>query len=480
MKIYNSLSRSIEEFVPLHEGKAGVYTCGPTVYSFVTIGNWRTYTLGDLLVRILRYQGVEVNYVMNITDVGHLTGDNEGDADTGEDRLEKAAKKEGRNAWDIARFYEKDFLDGYEKLGLVRPSVFCRATEHIEEQIAMVQAIEKKGFAYRIDDGIYFDTLAFEKVGNIYGELSSLAQIKEGARVEPNPQKRDPRDFALWKFSPSDTKRDMEWESPWGVGFPGWHIECSAMSTKYLGEQFDIHLGGEDLRSTHHPNEIAQAEAATGKKPFVKYWMHGAFLLVDGGRMGKSLGNAYTLSDLIERGYSPLDLRYFYLTGHYRKQLNFTFESLDSAKVARRNLLNQVAAYKEAKSRNDLQGEKMVKINAYRDRFLDAVNNDLNMPEALAVVFEMIKSNIADYDKYDLMLEWDKVLGLGVDGHRAPKKNIGFDDLPTKVKEMMSQRQIAREQKDFALSDKIRDDLFALGYIVEDFATGQQIRQKLD
>jgi cysteinyl-tRNA synthetase len=480
MKIYNSLTRSLEEFVPMNAGEVGMYTCGPTVYSFVTIGNWRTYTLGDLLVRALRYQGLNVKYVMNITDVGHLTGDNSGDADTGEDRLEKAAKKEGRNAWEIAKFYEDDFLKGYEALGLVKPMTFCRATEHIEEQIRMVKAIEDKGFAYKIDDGIYFDTLAFEKAGNIYGELSSLSQIKEGARVEPNLQKKDPRDFALWKFSPTDAKRDMEWESPWGTGFPGWHIECSAMSTKYLGDQFDIHLGGEDLRSTHHPNEIAQAEAATGKKPFVKYWMHGAFLLVDGGRMGKSLGNAYTLADLVERGYSPLDLRYFYLTGHYRKQLNFTFDSLDSAKMARRNLLNQVAGYKEAKNRNDLQEEKLAKINTYRDRFLEAINNDLNMPEALAVVFEMIKSNIADYDKYDLMLEWDKVLGLGVDGYRATKKNVSFEDLPTKVKELMSQRQEAREQKDFALSDKIRDELSALGYIVEDFASGQQIRQKLD
>ncbi len=309
MKLYNSLSRKVEEFKSIKPKNVGVYTCGPTVYDYLTIGNWRTYVLGDLVLRTLKYLGYDVQYIMNITDVGHLTGDNLGDADVGEDRMEKSAKREGKSAWDVAKFYTEDFLDGFGKLNLLEPLQFSKATEHIKEQIKLVLAIEERGFTYQIDDGIYFDTQKYESQGNKYGELSTLDKIKEGARVKANPQKKDPRDFALWKFSPKNKKRDMEWKSPWGVGFPGWHVECSAMSMKYLGKQFDIHVGGEDLRSTHHPNEIAQSEAATGKKPFVKYWIHGAFLQVDGGRMGKSLGNAYTLQDIEKKGFESLTLR---------------------------------------------------------------------------------------------------------------------------------------------------------------------------
>jgi len=343
MKLFNSLSRQIEDFIPFNDKKVGIYTCGPTVYSFVTIGNWRTYFLGDIVVRALQYLGYETDYVMNITDVGHLTGDNLGDASTGDDRLEKAAVKENKTAWDIANMYTDDFLEGYELLDLRKPKVFCKATDHIAEQIEMVKIIEEKGFVYKTSDGLYFDTAKYETTGNVYGKLSNIDQVKEGTRVEPNPEKKDPRDFALWKFSypngrdfdsnqdDENTRRQMEWGSPWGLGFPGWHIECSAMSRKYLGDQFDIHIGGEDLRSTHHPNEIAQSECATGKKPFVKYWLHGAFLQIDGGRMGKSLGNAYTITDIVNKGFLPEHLRYFYLTGHYRQPLNFTWESLENA-----------------------------------------------------------------------------------------------------------------------------------------------------
>jgi cysteinyl-tRNA synthetase len=315
LRIYNSLSKNEEVFKPHLPDTVGVYTCGPTVYDYVTIGNWRTYTLGDLLIRALRLNGYKPTYVMNITDVGHLTGDNLGDADTGEDRLEKASRREGKTAWEIAAFYTDDFLQGYKKLNLTQPKLFAKATDHITEQISLVEQLIARGFAYQISDGIYFDTLSYENAGFTYGELSNLQMIKEGVRVLINHEKKNPRDFALWKFSTAKEggeKRHMEWPSPWGVGFPGWHIECSAMSMKYLGAQFAIHVGGEDLKSTHHPNEIAQSQGATGLVPFVAYWMHGAFLQVDGGKMGKSLGNAYSLHDIESHGFSPLALRYFY------------------------------------------------------------------------------------------------------------------------------------------------------------------------
>ncbi len=467
MKLNNSLSRKIEEVVPIVAGKIGVYTCGPTVYSTPTIGNFRTYTLSDLLVRTLRYLGYEVKHVMNLTDVGHLTGDNEGDADTGEDRLEKASKKEGRTAWEIATNYANEFRDHMKLLNIVPADVICKATDHIPEQIEMVTKLEAKGFAYKISDGIYFDTKKFESMGFEYGELSTLDQIQAGARVEMNPEKHDNRDFALWKFSPKDgTRRQMEWDSPWGVGFPGWHIECSAMSTKYLGDQFDIHLGGEDLRSTHHPNEIAQAEGATGKKPFVKYWVHGAFLLVDGGRMGKSLGNAYTVADIAKRGFDPLALRYFYMTGHYRRQINFTWESLQGAAAALIKLKEVYGAAKRDQSeRTTLSEEKMQKIDIFQKDFSSALENDLNMPEALAVVWEVAKSNIPNYDKVDLLTQFDRVLGLDLE---KEVKVINEEQIPEVVTKLIEQREAVRKMRNYSEADKIRQDIEKLGYRLED------------
>jgi len=472
MKIFNSLSRQVEEFQSINKGRVGMYTCGPTVYSFVTIGNWRTYFLGDLLVRSLKFLGYEVDYVMNITDVGHLTGDNLGDADTGDDRLEKAAVKEGRTAWEIAKFYTDDFYQGYGKLNLTRPKVWCKATEHINEQIMMIKAIEAKGFSYQTSDGIYFDTQAYEAAGNKYGQLSTLSQIVEGARVEVNPEKRDPRDFALWKFSPSTNsglpKRHMEWESPWGVGFPGWHIECSAMSQKYLGDQFDIHVGGEDLRSTHHPNEIAQAEAATGKKPFVKYWIHGSFLLIDGGRMGKSLGNAYRIDDLEAKGFDPMDLRYFYFSGHYRKQLNFTWDSLQSARNSLLTLKQMVNKFRLDKDeRTVLSGEKLEKVADFSARFKQAIEDDLNMPMALSVVWEMVKSNIPSRDKYEMLVDFDQVLGFGVGDWQKDEIQI-----PQEVQELANRREVARKQGDYKLADELRNQIEDLGYKLLDTPKG--------
>lgn len=467
MKLFNSITRVVEEVEPREAGKIGMYTCGPTVYSTATIGNFRTYTLSDILARSLRYLGYEVKHVMNLTDVGHLTGDNEGDADTGEDRLEKAAKKEGKTAWEIAQAYGEEFMAHLKLMNIEIPGVVCKATEHIAEQIAMIEKLEAKGFTYKITDGIYFDTVKFESMGFKYGELSNLDEMKKGARLEPNPEKKNPRDFALWKLSPSDgTKRQMEWQSPWGVGFPGWHIECSAMATKYLGDQFDIHAGGEDLRSTHHPNEIAQAEGATGKHPFVTTWVHGAFLLVDGGRMGKSLGNAYTVADIVKRGFDPLSLRYFYMGGHYRRQINFTWEALTSAQSALAKLREAYhGASSDQTDRTSLSNEKLAKIEQCQKEFTQAIENDLNMPEALATVWEVVKSNIPNYDKVDLLRQFDTILGLGLGREQAMKVD---EMIPEPVEKLIEQREAMRKMRNYAKADKIRLDVEKLGYRLED------------
>lgn len=447
LRLYNSLGREEQDFEPIESRKVGIYTCGPTVYHYVTIGNWRTYTLGDLVVRSLRFLGYETDYIMNITDVGHLTGDNEGDADTGEDRLEKAAKKEGKTAWDIAEFYTDNFLEGYRKLNLTEPRLFTKATDHIDEQVALVNDLEKRGFAYAISDGIYFDTKAYEAAGYTYGEISNLDQIKEGARVEINEEKRDARDFALWKFSPKGEKRHMEWDSPWGIGFPGWHIECSAMSMKYLGNKFDIHIGGEDLRSTHHPNEIAQSEGATGETPFVKYWMHGAFLQVDGGKMGKSLGNAYKIEDIEEQGFDPLDLRYFYLGAQYRTKQNFTWEGMQAAKQAREKLSRTVLELKKSTGPGTLSEQ-------FVEKFIQALEDDFNMPKALASVWELIKSDNPDEDKLETLLHFDQVFGLNLDD--VTEIEEAYSD---EVKNLIEERKQARERKDWNKADEIRDRL---------------------
>lgn len=465
--------------MPNDAKKVKMYTCGPTVYSYPTIGNWRTYVLSDLVLRTLMIEGYEVDFVMNLTDVGHLTGDNLGDADTGEDRLEKAAAKEKKTAWDIAKFYGDDFVESFKKLNLTKPMIFSKATEHIKEQIELVEEIEKAGFAYKINDGIYFDVSAYEKKGNIYGELSNLEEIKAGARVELNPEKRDPRDFALWKFSPSGAKRDMEWESPWGIGFPGWHIECSAMSMKYLGEQLDIHIGGEDLKSTHHPNEIAQSEAATGKKPFSKYWMHGAFLLVDGGRMGKSLGNAYTLADIIDKGFSPMILKYYYLGTHYRKQMNFTWEGMNgmakSYKRLKKEFLSLKSGERGVENIFDKKWDKNMTDRGifFRDEFVKAVEEDLNMPEALAVVWNTLKDDrLMDYEKKELIENFDKVLGL-----KISEKDEVSSKVPEEISGLVGLREAARKEKDWEQSDALRKEIESKGYKVSDFADGMRIEK---
>ncbi len=395
LQLFNSLSRKKEDFVPLHSPRVGLYTCGPTVYNYQHIGNYRTYIFEDVLKRSLKFFGFDPLHVMNITDVGHLTSQ----ADEGEDKMEAGARREGKTAWEIARFYTDAFLKDCASLNLLPPDVLCRATDHIPEQIGLIQRLQDKGFLYKTADGLYFDARKFPAYGCLMGK-GHLAGIREGARVEANPDKKSPLDFAVWKFSPPGTKRQMEWDSPWGRGFPGWHIECSAMAMKYLGESFDIHCGGVDHIPIHHTNEIAQSEAATGKL-FVNYWLHGEFLLMNSAKMAKSDGSFVTLSDLSERGVHPLDYRYHCLTAHYRKQLDFTWEALESSKTARRRLKDAAASFKSAakkpacdpRSRSESVPERLQEgryTPACADSlgaFRAALGDDLNMPEALSVLW---------------------------------------------------------------------------------------------
>lgn len=439
-----------------------MYTCGPTVYSFAHIGNFRTYMMADILNRTLRLNEFQVKFIMNLTDVGHLTGDNAGDADMGEDRMEKTAAKEGKTAWEVAEFYTEAFLHDYEALRLLKPLQFVKATDHIKEQISLIETLEEKGYTYTISDGVYFDTSAFPE----YGKLSNLDEIKEGARVEINPEKRNPRDFALWKFSPKDEKRHMEWDSPWGVGFPGWHIECSAMSMEYLGETIDIHTGGIDLRETHHPNEIAQSEAASGK-PFVHYWMHSAFMLVDGQKMSKSLGNVYRLYDLEKEGFEPLALRYLYLQTHYRQEMNFTFTALEAAQNALNHLRRDILQLQE--------GEKGT--GDFESSFKEALNDDLNTPKALSLVWDMLKSDIPDGEKLHALYYMDEVLGFGLRDYRDAELKKKPLSVPSEVRELVELRQTMRKNKQYAQADQLRNKILKLGFEVIDTEKGYEIRK---
>jgi cysteinyl-tRNA synthetase len=397
--------------------------------------------------------------VMNITDVGHLTGDR----DMGEDKMEKGAQREGRTAWDIAEFYTRAFKQDIARLNILEPSIWCKATDSIPEQIDLIRILEQKGFTYQTGDGIYFDTAKFPG----YAKLSSqnLDALQEGARVEKNPEKRNATDFALWKFSPAGAKRQMEWESPWGVGFPGWHIECSAMSMQFLGEQLDIHCGGIDHVDIHHTNEIAQSEAATGRK-FFNFWMHGAFLNIQGGKkMAKSEENFLTLENaLIKRGIPPLAYRYAAFQTHYRKPMEYTDESIQAAKNGLEHLFNQVRDV--AKGGEAPAGAANP---AFREKFLEAINDDLNMPRAMAVIQEMLKSDMPSTEKHTTILDFDRVLGLSLD--EVDK----LQAIPPEVQKLVGARQQARASKDFAASDRLRDEIKALGYEVKDTREGMKV-----
>lgn len=458
MNLYNSLSKKIEKFEPINSPKVGMYTCGMTVYDFAHIGHGRKYVGDDVLKRILTRFGYDVTHVQNVTDVGHLVSD----ADSGEDKLEKGAKKRGETVWEVAKFFTKHFYDSMDKLNVLRPNIICKATEHIPEQIALVQKLVDRGFAYDTPEAVYFDVAKFPKYDEIFGN-QKLVDKKTAVReeVKTGEHKKNPADFALWfKRTGRFANHTMHWESPWGDGFPGWHIECSAMSMKYLGESFDIHTGGIDHLSVHHPNEIAQSEAATGK-PFVKYWIHYAFLTVDGKKMSKSLGNYYTIEDVIEKGFDPMALRYFYLTAHYRKPLNFTWQALESAEEALTDLRLGVSG------RNSLSDEKIKKIDDYRMQFDDALKNDMNMPQALAVAWEVRKSNIPQADKYDLLMDFDEVLGLKLNAEKQP--------IPDDIMQLANRREELRKAKKFVEADKVRIEIEEKGFTVEDTADGPRV-----
>ncbi len=455
LHLYNTLTRKIEEFQPIHGNQVGFYACGPTVYWFTHIGNMRAFLFADLLRRTLGYNDYAVKFVMNITDVGHLTDDE----DEGEDKMLVAMRREGKNAYEIAEFYTEAFMKDLGFLNILPADEYPRATQHITEQIKMIEDIQRNGFAYRTSDGIYFDTAKLPSYGVLSGQKAEEKQA--GIRVEMK-EKKNPTDFALWKFAPEGVQREMQWESPWGVGFPGWHIECTAMSTKYLGQPFDIHTGGVDHIAVHHENELAQAVGCCGAY-HARFWMHNEFLTVDGGRMAKSLGNIYTISQLIEKGFDPLAYRYLVLGAHYRTKLNFTFDALEASQNALHRLQELVREW-DAPS---------VGCAEYEQRFLDAINADLNTPQALAVLWEMIEdSTIPTSAKAESLLRFDKVLGLELESF--VNKPIF---IPEEIAQLVEQRQQARAQKDFALSDQLRAELEQKGFTVEDTAQGPKLKQ---
>ncbi|PIT95152.1 cysteine--tRNA ligase [Candidatus Falkowbacteria bacterium CG10_big_fil_rev_8_21_14_0_10_39_9] len=451
--LYNTLSRELEKFIPGSSDLVGLYTCGPTVYNFAHIGNLRTYLFEDILKRVLTYNGYNVKHVMNITDVGHLVGD----ADGGEDKIEVGAKREGRSAWEIAEFYTQAFKKDLAALNIIEPNIWCKATDNIAEQIKLIKILETKGYTYSTPDGVYFDTAKFPN----YNKLShlDLDKLREGARVEINVAKKNPTDFALWKFSPGGAKRQMEWDSPWGVGFPGWHIECSAMSLKFLGDNLDIHCGGIDHINVHHTNEIAQSEVATGKQ-FFKYWLHGAFLNIAGGKkMAKSDDNFLTLDNaLIAKNINPLAYRYAMLSVHYRKPMEYSEEIIRNAESGLDHLRHQVS---------DL-GSEMGEINKeYKYRFLEVINDDLNLPQALAIVSEMLKSKLSQADKLATILDFDLVLGLDLE-----------EKIPAEIIALANEREEARISRDWMRSDELRQIIEDQGYLLKDGPSGFTLMRK--
>lgn len=462
MQLYNTLTRKIEEFYPLHEDFVRLYTCGPTVYDYTHIGHLRKYINDDILRRTLELDGYAVKHVMNITDVGHLASD----ADTGEDKLEKGAKKFGKSVLEVARFFESDFWQSLDSVNTERPTIVARATEHIKDQIELIEILEEKGFTYRTDQAIYFDVSKFPDYNRLSGQ--SLEEQMTGARddVVVDTQKKNPQDFALWFFTVGRfADHALRWDSPWGEGFPGWHIECSAMAMSYLGPQLDIHTGGIDHIPVHHTNERAQSEAASGVE-FVKFWVHHAFLLVDDEKMSKSLANFYTVKDLQEKKLSPLAYRYLVLQTHYRSEMNFTWKSLNAAQ----NALDHI--YEIALSLGTEKGDGLIE---YERDFLDALNLDLNAPKALSILWEMLRSKGADRDKLASLIYMDQVLGLKILEQVDAMQNI-----PPEIQALLAERQKARRDKKYGESDKIRTEIESKGYIVKDLDNNRtQILKKI-
>lgn len=454
---YNTLTKQKDLFKPIEEGKVKIYSCGPTVYKDATIGNMRTNLLNDTLRRVFKYNGYELKHVMNITDVGHLVSD----GDEGEDKMLKSAREEHKSPLEIAEHYTKLFFRDLERLNIETPEVVCKATDHIKEMLEMVQKIMKNGYAYETSTAIYFDVSKLNKYGILSG--INLNDQKAGARVDIDPEKRNPYDFALWIKAPANHL--MKWDSPWGPSYPGWHIECSAMSTKYLGEEFDIHTGGIDLVPTHHENEIAQNKGACGKNP-AHYWIHGEYLLINGGKMSKSLGNTYLIDDIIARGYSPLAYRLFNYSCHYRGKLNFTWEGIESANTS---LIRLREGYqKHLNGNSDISDEIIADIE---NRFHQAINDDMNMPLALSVVWEAVKYPEKSPKIAQLLKKFDTVLGIKIDEVQETK-------IPQEILDLVEERKQARSDKNWSESDRLRDLIAEKGYIVKDMKDGTEVLKK--
>ncbi len=463
LKLFNTMGREMQRFVPLEAGKAGMYACGLTVYNYAHVGNLRTFLFEDVLRRTLEYMGYDVRHVMNVTDVGHLSGDTE----DGEDKMVASSRQTGKTVWEIAEFYTKAFLRDFAALGCRMPSVLCKATDHIAEMIELIRRIEEKGFTYSAGGNLYFDIARFSR----YGALArlDLQDLRAGARIAVDEGKRNPADFALWFTKSKFANQAMTWDSPWGRGYPGWHIECSAMSMKYLGESFDIHCGAIDLIPVHHTNEIAQSEAATGRQ-WVTYWLHGEFLLMGRDKMAKSAGNFVTLSTILEKGFDALDYRYFCLGAHYRTQLAFTWEALESARAGRQGLSDRIAQLSaEVKSGPE---EPAGAARKYLDGFEAHAAEDLNMPKCLADLWTLLRDPaVAPGQKLGAALRMDAILGL--DLAAAKPAEVSLDE---ESRRLVAERELARKNRDYKKADEIRALLLSRGIEIQDGQQGSKLR----
>ena len=458
---YNTLTRKKEKFVPIDEKEIRIYSCGPTVYKDATIGNMRTNIFQDVLRKVLRYNGYKIKHAMNITDVGHLVSD----GDEGEDKMLKSAREENKAPEEIANHYTKLFFDDLKNLNLETPEIICKATDHIQDMLKYVEKLVEKGYAYETSTAIYFDISKLDK----YPVLSNLnlEDQKAGARVEVDPEKKNPQDFALWIKAPENHL--MKWDSPWGPSYPGWHIECSAMGQKYLGEQFDIHTGGIDLIPTHHENEIAQSKGYCGKIP-AKYWLHGEYLLIDGGKMSKSLGNVYLIKDIIDKGYDPLVYKLFTYSSHYRNKLNFTWDGIEATSKSLERLKNGYKAHLDGTDK--IEDSKIIE---YEERFHKAINDDLNMPFSMGVVWEVVRNEKKSPKLAELLLKFDTILGLKID--EETKQDKVQDEIPEEILKLVEERNIARANKDWAKSDELRDKIQEKGFKVIDSKEGTRIEK---
>jgi cysteinyl-tRNA synthetase len=472
LKLYNTLTKKKEEFKPINPGKVGFYACGPTVYDYAHIGNLKTFIFEDILRRYLEFSGYEVRYIMNITDVGHLTADDVNQADSGEDKMLKAALREKKTPEEIANFYSDRFFEDIEKLNFKKANYYPKASAHIKQIMKLIEDLVKNGCAYEINGNVFYDVSKFKNYGKFSGK--KLEDLKIGARLEEHPDKKNQWDFALWLKAPRE--HILKWDSPWSLGYPGWHIECSAMSMEYLGETLDIHTGGEDHIFPHHENEIAQSEGATGKK-FCNYWVHARFLLVDGKKMSKSKENFFALKDILEKGYSPMDFRLFSLSSHYRTQSNFTWVALDQAKTNLQKIsdwINNLENIEPNGNNNSIDLEK------YQKRFEEAMDDDLNTPLALSVLYELItktkklasENKLEKKEAKDILAFWEKinkVFGLIIEN---------FEKIPDEISKIAEIRKTARDSKDFKASDELRERLEKLGYTIEDLKDNKYVVKK--